>query len=257
MANPADTREGYYSFALDLKTPTMDVTIPQGSGFATFAVNLAGAMRIVGRSADGAAFATSSVLGPQGELALYAPMPKNLGSVHGWLELSEDAQGHFLENRVSGEPTWVKLADGKSRVYGAGFAEQELVAEGGYLGANSKGVALGLPEAGGLELSFVGGGVELSQTNPDTSAFGYTDENKVVPPGVAQNGTRMTLTIQRGTGAVGGVFSLTESTPPLVRARVPYFGQVVRVSDGSVKAAGHFLLPQLRYLQPVLPALYS
>jgi len=113
------------------------------------------------------------------------------------------------------------------------------------LGANSKGVVLGLPDAGAVQLSFIGGGVDASATNPNTAAFGYTDDNKVLSPPAAQNGTRMTLTIHRSTGAVGGVFTLTESAPPLVRARVPFFGQVVRVSDGSVKAAGHFLLPQI------------
>ena len=238
LANPADTREGYYSFALDLKTPTSDAAIPQGSGFATFTVNLAGALKIVGRSADGSAFTSTTLLGPDGEIAFYAPMPKNLGSLHGWLELSEDAQGWFLGNTVSGEPTWVRLADGKSRVYGAGFPEQDLVAEGGYLGASSKGVALGVPEAGAVQLSFTGAGLDSYGTDPDTGAFGFSDDNKVLLPPAAQNGTKLGLKFAKGTGAVSGGFVLG-------KAKVPFYGQVVRLSDGSIKAAGHFLLPQL------------
>jgi hypothetical protein len=99
-------------------------------------------------------------------------------------------------------------------------------------------VALGVPEAGAVQLSFTGAGMDTYGTDPDTGAFSFTDDNKVVTPPAAQNATKLALKFAKGTGAVSGGFVLGST-------RVPFFGQVVRVSDGSVKAAGHFLLPQI------------
>jgi hypothetical protein len=42
--------------------------LPEGSGFARFSVGMAGAVRVVGRLADGVSFTTSTAVGPQGQV---------------------------------------------------------------------------------------------------------------------------------------------------------------------------------------------
>jgi hypothetical protein len=245
--NPADSLQGYYSLALDLTDPP-DLTnpaIPQGTGFATFSVPASGVFSVVGKTADGEAITGSTFLSANGEFWIYTPAYKNQGTIQGQLNLNEDAQGLFVGNTISGALTWFKPAT-VAKSYAATFGPTNVTAEGAYLAPASKGnIVLGLPDTGAVNLSFTDGGLAQSATNPDMT-FTFTDENKVsLPLAPGSNPGKVAITINAATGAVSGNFSLEETAPPLKRSKVPFLGQVVRLADGEVKAAGYFMLPQI------------
>ena len=246
-SNPAENLVGYYSFAIDLNDPLDDgkTEIPQGSGFATASVSNSGAMTLVGKTADGEPVTSSPLLGANGEFWLYSPLYKNLGTLQGSLTLTEDPAGLFSGNSIAGLLTWSKPAT-TSRAYAA-FGPLNLKAEGAYLAPASKGnPALGLPDTGSVSLRFTDGGLADSDTDPDMN-FTYTDEDKVVMPvGTLNNPGQVALSLNPSSGALSGTFTLVETTPaPFTRSKVPFQAQVVRLTNGQVKAAGFFLLPQV------------
>jgi hypothetical protein len=247
LTRPAEKLQGYYSMALDLADLATDggkSAIPQGSGFVTFSVSSAGSVSVAGKAADGEVITSSSFLGAAGESWLYAPLYKSLGSMQGSFNLTQDPAGRFVDNRVSGSMSWFKPLT-TARAYAASFGPVNLTADGGYLAPASTGsVVLGLPDPGNVQLNFTEGGLTNSLTNPKVN-FTYTSDNKVTPPPVATNPGKVTIAINPATGAVSGDFTLVETTPPLTRAKVPFQGQVVRLGNGTVKAAGYFLLPQI------------
>ncbi|MES2595806.1 MAG: putative Ig domain-containing protein [Verrucomicrobiota bacterium] len=246
VSKPAATRDGYYSISLKLASEgNIDgvASIPQGHGYATFTVSLAGAVTVAGMTADGQKITSSDVMGPQGQVGMHALLYASKGTLLGQFAISEDADGGFLGNAVEGDVSWSKPAT-TGKVYSAAFAlPVELDVEGGYLAAAAKGgIVLGLPEEGAAQLVFTDGGLADSDTEPNVG-FSYTHDNKVV---ISATPAKVSLTINAATGAVSGKFTLTENTvPPLVRKDVPFLGQIVRGSGGSLKAAGYFLLPQI------------
>jgi hypothetical protein len=115
---------------------------------------------------------------------------------------------------------------------------------GAYVAPASRGnVVLGLPAPGAVNLSFTGGGLASSSTDPDVS-FILTDAYKADLKNAVNPG-KVTLTLNPATGSISGTFDLRETTPALVRAKVPFQGQVVRLKNGTRKAVGYFLLPQI------------
>lgn len=252
--HPAVSRIGYYSAAIDL-ADSGDVgvaTIPQGYGYATFSVAAAGTLVIAGKTSDGNTLTTSTFIGPNGEIALYTSLYGNLGSVTGKLTLSEDSDGEFSDNEVTGTLTWKKPTT-TGRTYPAVFGANpiNLNVAGKYLAPTTTGEVLGLPDAGTADVKFVAGGIDLSATEADVTDFTYTDLNAVLMPtaGGVNNKAKATMSMVKGTGAVSGKFTLVETTPALTRANIAFQGQTVRLADGSVKAVGYFLLPQI----PVSP----
>jgi len=252
LNNPADTRLGYYSMALDLLdvSDKAVVSIPQGSGFATFNASLAGGITTVGKTADGETFTSASFLSGSGDFWAYSPLYKNGGSILSYqgiqagLKLAEDTEGLFANNFVNGELTWFKPAIA-GRAYPNSFGPTKLKVEGGYLAPSSKGsIVLGLPDPGMVNLSFTDGGLASSATDPDMN-FLFTDSNTIDLKNAVNPG-KVAITLNTATGAVAGSFNLAEpSTPPLVRSKVAFQGQVVRFSNGSHKAVGYFMLPQI------------
>jgi hypothetical protein len=246
LTNPAEHVQGYYSLALDLANlaDQQNGAIPQGSGYATFTLTAGGGLILSGKTADGETISSAGFMGPGGQIWIMAPLYKNLGTLLGQLTLTEDADGLFAGNTVGGAPSWSKPATA-TKSYAAAFGPVTVVAEGAYLAPASKGnIVLGLPETGSVVLSFDGGGLSQSATNPDMT-FTYTDDNKVILPPAADNPGKVAIAINAATGAVSGNFSLEETNPPLKRSKVPFLGQIVRLADGSVKAVGWFMLPQI------------
>lgn len=244
--NPASTLEGYYSVAIDLthEEDLEDVTIPQGVGYATVTVASAGTTKIAGKTADGQTITAAFPMGPNGELLVYTGLYAKKGSIAGIWEIAEDSEGLFLGNDITGDLTWSK-PETKGRTYPAAFDEVELTVEGGYLGFSAKGpVALGLPETGEIDIRFAGGGVEESEIDPDVEGASWTDAYAVNFSG-ANNDGAVTLKVNKASGVITGTFGLTESDPVLVRKGVKLQGQIVRLSNGEIKAVGWFLLPQI------------
>ena len=245
VMNPASGREGYYSVALELDAGHASVaSLPKGVGFATFTVPANGILRIAGRTADGQPVVSSGPLGPNGEIAVYAPQHGNKGSVIGQWELAEDAAGLFADNEITGTLSWQK-PETKGRVYAAAFGPVTVNASGSYLAQSARGqTVLGLPDLGEFALEFSEGGIGESATVADVSGINWTERFLAVMPSTG-NAAQVSVRIHRSTGVMSGAFSLTEMTPPLVRRNVSFFGQVVRTADDEVKAVGYFLLPQI------------
>lgn len=241
--NPATSLAGYYSAALDLDTPEDigDAGVPQGSGYLVATVSPAGAVKLVGRAADGEAMTGACLLGGGGEIWLHAPVAKKLGSLSASLQI--EAAGQVEDNRLTGAATWLRppLA---GRVFPDGFGPVALSADGGRLGANTKLPVLGLPAPGPVRLAFVGAGVEASDTDP-TLNFTLTEVYKGVLPAVVDNPGRVAVKFNPKTGSLTGSFTLQELSPPLTRAKVPFFAQIVRRASGTNRVAGYFLLPQI------------
>ncbi|MCX6855947.1 MAG: putative Ig domain-containing protein, partial [Verrucomicrobia bacterium] len=248
LTNPAETQVGYYSMAMDLKyeADRRVAVIPQGSGFATLSVSLAGGLTTVGRTADGETITSASFLSENGVYFVYAPLYRNAGSIQGELKLTEDSAGLFADNSISGELTWFKKAIAGSRAYPATFGPINLKADGGYLAPASRGsIILGLPDPGNVSMRFTDGGLASSATEPDFS-FIFTDNHKITLPAPSVNPGKVTVTLNPATGVISGTMTLTEVTPPLVRSRIAFQGQVVRLRNSTRKAAGYFLLPQIQ-----------
>jgi hypothetical protein len=243
---PTNSREGYYSVALDLADAGDDgvVTVPQGSGFAAFAITTGGAVRLTGKTADGQALTGASVLGEMGQVAVYAALYRGQGSLVGEWAVEEDLDGNFAGNQVSGTLDWMKSAMA-GRAYASGFGPLNLRVEGAYLAPTSRGGSvLGLPQTGEFAVRFLDGGLADSETDPDVSGMLWTDLGRVVTPASGHAG-RLVMKVMPKTGAVSGSFTLTETQVPVVRKGVKFFGQVVRLADTKIKAVGFFLLPQL------------
>lgn len=247
LSNPADKRAGYYSIGIDLADSLNDgvASIPQGTGYAAFTVSNGGTFTLAGKTADNQAMSSSGFMGPGGQMLVYQVLNGSKGSVHGALTLAVDPESSFLDNSASGVLTWLKPPT-TSRAYGAGFGPINLNAAGKYLAPSSKGVVLGLPDAGTAGLSFYDGGLNLAEINPDLSGFIYTDKNSVVVPAAGSNDNpgRVKLAINKSTGAVTGSFTLAETSPVLKRT-VSFYGMIVRPASGASKAVGWFLLPQI------------
>jgi hypothetical protein len=246
LDNPADSLVGYYSMALDLADGLDQgvIGIPQGSGFATFNVSAAGGVTMVGKTADGESITSAGFLATNGDFTAFSPLYKGRGTILGVLKLTEDAEGLFAGNLLSGSLSWFKPTI-VGRAYATTFGPLDVKAEGGYLAPSSKGsIVLGLPDPGNVNLSFTDGGLASSAIDPDMS-FLFTDSNTIDLKNAVNPG-KVAITLNVATGAVAGSFNLREpSTPPLVRSKIAFQGQVVRLSNGSHKAVGYFMLPQI------------
>lgn len=246
LTQPAEDLTGYYSMALDLASSGDRgvVSIPQGSGFATFSVARAGTLTIAGKTADGENVTFSTFLSDQGDIGMFVPQYKGLGTLQGTLKITTDPLAEFAGNMIGGTLSWYKPGT-VTRTYGPSFGPLTLAVEGGYLAPASTGnIILGLPDIGSAQLRFTDGGLAVSTMDPDTT-FTYTDDNKIVPPAALDNPAKATVAINAATGAVTGNFTLVESVTNFTRPKVPFFGQVVRKADGSVRAVGYFLLAQI------------
>ncbi|MES2736667.1 MAG: Ig domain-containing protein [Verrucomicrobiota bacterium] len=244
--NPPSSLEGYYSTALELsdEEDLEDVTLPQGIGYTTFTVAPAGTVKLTGKSADGQTITASTNLGPNGELAIYAPVYANKGTLLGQWAVEEDEEGLFIGNKVTGELTWSKPVT-TGRTYPAAFGPVDLAVEGGYLGATATGVVMGLPEMEAtIGMSFEGAGIESSATVANVTGAKWTEGYAVDFAG-ATNAGKVTLKVSKASGSLSGTFTLADTEPvKLDRKGVKFTGQVVRLSDGTVKAVGHYLLAQ-------------
>lgn len=240
--NPAQHYVGGYSVALSLGDPDDDgvIAIPQGTGFASFTIGATGSLTVAGKVADGQSFSSAASLGPNGEIAIIAPLYKNQGSLLGEMAVNADASGFFPGNTVNGSLTWQKPAT-NGKIYPEAFGPVQLDVDGAFLTNSFKsGIVLGLPATSAVDLLFSDGGLDASATDPDSLGIPFNDAFRFVPPITP---VKHSLSVNKTTGNVTGSFTLTETAPPLTR-KVSFQAQIVRTADGNTKALGYFLLPQ-------------
>jgi hypothetical protein len=252
--NPASHLLGFYSMGIDLASVPLAETrpVPDGTGYAYVVVKRSGSLTVTGRTADGKPVLTPGFVGPNGEILVHQPLYANLGSVTGRLVLVPDAGSSFIENTIVGALTWLKPPVA-SRTYPLGFGPLSLSVFGKYLARAEKGWRIsGLPVANvAASLNFAGGGVEAATTDPNVEFF-FTDPQQVqLPPaGSAENPGRTTLAIpyvkKTGVGINGMFFGNFRLIDGVRRWRIArYQGMIIRGLDGTTKAYGFFLLPQI------------
>ena len=220
---------------------------PQGYGFGSFIVTEStGALAITGKLPDGSALATSTFVGPAGDVLLYQSLHANHGTCFGLMTIGTNS-GAPLNNTVSGTLTWGKPASAaalKDTVYAAGFPVLPLEVLGGTFNPPSKGGLLvaSVDQADNAQLSMGTAGTDtptsplLRISNPNTST-GTTNVAKISSPN-PDNLAMPVLTF--GTGAFNGSFTLA-GTP----ARpATFFGQIVPIS-GIFQGYGYYLLPSV------------
>jgi hypothetical protein len=250
---PATQYIGFYSMGIDLASVPLAETrpVPDGTGYAYAEVQRNGKLRVSGKTADGKVILSPGFVGPNGEVLVHQPLYSKLGSMTGRLRLVADEGGGFSENTLVGTLTWIKPA-ALGRTYANGFGPLTMLVFGKYLARYQKGWKVsGLPEANlAATLNFAGGGVEVSSTDPNVE-FSLTDGQKaLVPtPGGPDNPGRTVLVIpfvnRTGVG-VNGLFSGTFRLVDGTRARTVRFqGMIIRGPDGTTKAYGYFMLPQI------------
>ena len=280
LTNPAVTAlEGYHTLALlPPGYPTPDADLPQGSGYAGFTATPDGRLKLAGRTADGQAITAASFLGPNGQIVVFQPLYKSKprGSLLGHLMLDRNLPAEVSDNQITGTLSWNCPANPlKNFLYPDGFgndgeAAVEVTAVGGhYAPPELASEANPLPDVlFGLEpgndnamLTFVNGGVEDSETNPNLDGLlssaqppdrGWVSilagSRVVVPKGTGPNPGATSLKFVAKTGLFSGKFTLLDfnDVGKLEKRATSFFGMVVDEDNGDLAAAqvgtGYFLL---------------
>ena len=86
---------------------------PQNNGVGTVSVNTAGAVKFKGVLGDGTKVSQSSEISQSGDWPLFISLYNRQGEISGWL--------NFNGGAVSGETTWIKEPNPKSKSYPNGF----------------------------------------------------------------------------------------------------------------------------------------
>lgn len=244
---PASPEMGYYTVSIRRSADDIgEPTVPQGSGFASVTIGEDGSTKLVGQGPDGSPLTSAGFLGPNGEIFVHVQLHAKLGSVFGLLTQTNDSDGNYAGNSLSGSLFLTKPAT-TGRTYPAALSLVELETEGKYLATAATGnVVLGLPSSDEPStLDFTDGGIEAAAINPDlvnTVTFSTLLKTAVPAPGGAMNPGRTTLTISPASGSVTGTFMLMDGT---LKRSVKFQGMIIRRADGSTTANGYFLLPQI------------
>lgn len=121
-----DSRTGRCHFLLAVPGgPAPEV--PEGTGFGIMTLTRNDAVRITGRTAEGAVFSSGGWLGTDGEAILYQAFYRSVGTLFGALQIADD-----LPQTVSGGLTWSKPPQGRGALYRDGWPTPlDLQATGG------------------------------------------------------------------------------------------------------------------------------
>lgn len=244
---PATDLAGYYSASIKLEEPSALAAIPQGTGYVTLKVATSGVVTLAGKTAVGDGVTTSIGAGARGEAGLYQSLYKHKGSLSGTFQIQVAALDSPAANAVAGNLSWLRPQDG-SRTYGTGFGSLSMTLQGGYLAPKpAGGLVRGLPATDTpFALAFFDGGLADSDTDPDMSGVTLNSSYVAQLPkaGTAENPARVTLRVNKASGAVTGSFVLAEDGVKATR-KASFLGYIIPDGSGGTKAEGYFLLPQI------------
>lgn len=244
---------GYHTFAF--KVPD-ESQVPQGHGFGSVLVDASGKTTVMGRLADGEAFASVSHLGPAGEVlicqALYTTPAK--GSFLAVLNLDTSPSGPVFH--ASSVARWLRPQDVRptARVYAGGFGPLNLEVFGGlYVPPAKTAIPMELPTAAGAPLTNALMdfddllGEDPLPVNADVSleikAGGVAKVNMPNPKGV-------TFSLTPADGRFKGSYTTKDADPrapvppatsrPPISRKVDYQGIIVR-REGTLYGHGFLL----------------
>lgn len=264
---PATAYLGRFNFALDASQGDSP-DAPEGAGFGSFVVPASGTFNISGLMPDGTAFICNTFLGPDGQLALYQPLFKNPGSVHGAIQVKlateEDTGGPLPPGIDPPSPTvivaqgtatnpvgivcsWNKpfqYNDRASKLYRYGFSVTSLAVRGGlYTPPESGAVVMDLPEVhlnAELEFSSSAEGTEFP-----SQYLTITPAAKAVLPNGEENPMKVAFTVNATTGLFNGTFTKLDEDPN----RPPLFDD----NTGRLIRAQGYFSRNARYSGIILP----
>ncbi len=249
--NLANAFDGYYTFGLGLSNPPLGA--PTGHGYGSFTIAANGTTKITGRTPDGETFTSSTHVGRDGSLLLFALQKgKPQGSIAGLLSVDDNGDTNDANNLFFSNPsalTWWKPAsqDAKARIYKNGVGPVGLITRGGRYKEPENGlVALDVsPGLNNANLSFSGASF-VGTTHADVSI----EAKSKATVAAAAPLEKTTLTINAKLGTFTGKFALTNDNPrsisPLTVPRaVTYQGMLVRTGSSSILGEGYFLLNDL------------
>ena len=265
---PATAYLGRFNFALDASEGGAP-DAPEGAGFGSFVVPASGTFNISGLMPDGTAFICNTFLGPDGQLALYQPLFKNPGSVHGAIQVKlateEDTGGPLppgidppaptvivaqgtATNPVGITCSWNKpfqYSDLASKLYRSGFSVTSLAVRGGlYTPPESGAVVMELPEVLlNAELQFSS---SAESTEFPSQNLTITPAAKTVLPTGEENPMKVALTVNATTGLFNGTFTKLDEDPN----RPPLFDD----NTGRLIRAQGYFSRSARYSGIILPS---
>ena len=241
----ATANAGNYTFAMQIPAESVgDIDVPQGAGFGTFTIAPVGTLTVAGKTADGQVFTVATIVGPTGQLPLFAPFTTSLGSLTGTPVITA---GSLNGNTLSWSKN-VAPATSKDMGYRQGFDPIDLNVTGGiYLQPAPVGILFGLlNSSNNAKLTFAEGGLvaadapsvifTISDTNATTTAQTIT----LPTAGGVLNPDKVTLTLSLTPGTYTGSFTIPNAVATLSR-KVTFYG----VLTNNVPAPGFFIVPQL------------
>eukprot|EP01031_Cornospumella_fuschlensis_P043531 gene43531-53222_t len=256
VAEPLGNYRGLHSFRTTPYSTTpysTDPGVPQGHGFGAFTVHeTTGALTIGGKLADGSALATTTFVGPAGQILIYQSLYGGKSTYTGIVTLTKNATRN--NNTLTGAATWSKPAAPTDLLYPAGFQTTDCLIAGGALPAlPSGGVIMGLPNntPENARLEFTGSVPAPEAAEFDIPAAIYNPAatgltNKATLPTFLSGGNPNKTALSKitgATGAFGGDFTLPGATPALAR-KATYEGQIVHIG-GVYLGYGYYLLSEL------------
>lgn len=167
---------------------------PGGDSFGTVSVDTSGRIKFAGTMADGTKVSQSTMLSPDAQWPLFAPLYSGRGVLMGWIHLG-DGNGADL----SGEATWLK-AGGSPGLYGGGFYVRELLVGSAYTRPGAGTEILSLDETA---VRLQGGGLAEELWNPVT----LDGRGRVIDHGEH----RLRLSFSPSTGSFKGTIQDPES----------------------------------------------
>jgi hypothetical protein len=263
ILNPADPYKDAYTFGLEIPVVLEgDQEVPQGNGYGSFTVSTGGTLNCAGATADGQVYTSAGIVGPTGQVPVFAVFGAPGGSILGTGVITPSGSP-YTNNTFTGTLSWNRAAESatsKGVTYRNGFGPIDLGIVGGKYKAPAPGaVVMGLANRlnnarlvlgeGGLKTS------ELDGSDLGTAAdifvfsirnFGSALVQTVTLPLITNtltNYNKFTFTLAPSPqGLFSGTFVIPNATVSLVR-NAKFNGMMVWTGS-AYTAQGYFLLPQ-------------
>ncbi|MES2598452.1 MAG: S8 family serine peptidase [Verrucomicrobiota bacterium] len=240
---------GYYTFALT--QPGAASGQPRGAGYASFTVDAKGALKAVGKLADGVGLTSATSVGEHGEVLVHQAVAAS-DVILGGLMITPGTAVDFSDTTLTGGLTWSRAVQKSAeRIYQPGFGPLDVICFGGrYLeplpAATSR--VMGLDAgAGNASLTYDHADFGTPEKKPDSSVT-ILAKSAVQQPPVADATRKFTLAVTPKTGFFKGEITLVDPNATAagnVTRKSTYEGLIVRQANGLLRGHGFFVLEDL------------
>ena len=263
ILNPADSYKDAYTFGLEIPVVLEgDQEVPQGNGYGAFTVSTGGTLTCAGATADGQAYTSAGIVGPTGQVPVFAVFGAPGGSILGTGVITPSGSP-YTNNTFTGTLSWNRAAESatsKGVTYRNGFGPIDLGIVGGKYKAPAPGaVVMGLANRlNNARLVLGEGGLKTSEldgsdlgTAADIFVFSIRNLGSALVQTVTlplitntlTNYNKFTFTLAPSPqGLFSGTFVIPNATVSLVR-NAKFNGMIVWTGSAYM-AQGYFLLPQ-------------